>query len=136
MLGAMVAGTWAGLAMYAPQDAPWPSPAMIGWLALNLGLLMLCWSGIAMALGAVCRRSVAGATTGLLALATFLLDYVGRLWPPADRLAWLSPFRYFIPFDLVMGNPLPAENILVLWAIAMTGFTMAYFLYTQRDISH
>lgn len=109
---------------------------MIGLLALNLGLLMLCWSGIAMALGAVCRRSVAGATTGLLALATFLLDYVGRLWPPADRLAWLSPFRYFVPFDLVMGNPLPGENIMVLWAIAMTGFTMAYFLFTQRDISH
>jgi len=136
MLGAMMAGTWVGLALYAPPDATWPSPVMIGLLALNLGLLTLCWSGIAMALGAVCRRSVAGATTGLLALATFLLDYVGRLWPPADRFAWLSPFRYFIPFDLVMGNPLPAENILVLWAIAMTGFTMAYFLFTQRDISH
>jgi len=136
MLGAMTAGTWAGLALYAPQDAQWPSTAMIAWLALNLGLLMLCWAGIAMALGAACRRSVAGATTGLLALATFLLDYVGRLWLPADRFAWLSPFRYFIPFDLVMGTPLPAENILVLLAIAMTGFTMAYFLFTQRDISH
>jgi len=136
MLGAMMAGTWMGLVMYAPEDAHWPSAAMIGWLALNLGLLMLCWSGIAMALGAICRRSVASATTGLLALTTFLLDYVGRLWLPADRFAWLSPFRYFIPFDLVMGNPLPAENILVLWAIAMTGFTMAYFLFTQRDISH
>lgn len=136
MLAAMMAGTWVGLVMYAPPDAPWPSPTMIGWLALNLGLLMLCWSGIAMALGALCRRSVAGATTGLLALTTFLLDYVGRLWPPADRFAWLSPFRYFIPFDLVMGSPLPVENILVLWAIAMSGFTVAYFLFTQRDISH
>ena len=27
-------------------------------------------------------------------------------------------------------------SILVLWAIALTGFTMAYFLFTQRDISH
>ena len=136
MLGAMVAGTWVGLALYARPDATWPSPAMIGWLALNLGLLMLCWGGIAMGLGAVCRRSVAGAITGLLALATFLLDYVGRLWQPADRFAWLSPFRYFIPFDLVMGNPLPAENVLVLLAIALSGFTMAYLLFTQRDISH
>ena len=136
MLGAMMAGTWAGLALYAPEGASWPSPAMIGWLALNLGLLLLCWGGVAMALGAAYRRSVAGATTGLLALAAFILDYTGRLWRPAEQLAWLSPFRYFIPFDLVMGSPLPAENILVLWAIAMTGFTMAYFLFTQRDISH
>jgi ABC-2 type transport system permease protein len=136
MLAAMMAGTWAGLALYAPESAPWPSPAMIAWLTLNLGLLLLCWGGIAMALGAACRRSVASAITGLLALATFLLDYVGRLWPPADRLAWLSPFRYFVPFELVMGNPLPAENILVLCAIALSGFTLAYFFYTQRDISH
>ena len=136
MLAAMMAGTWAGLALYAPEGAAWPSPAMIGWLALNLGLLLLCWGGVAMALGAAYRRSVAGATTGLLALAAFILDYTGRLWPPAEPFAWLSPFRYFIPFDLVMGSPLPLENILVLWAIAMTGFTMAYLLFTQRDISH
>ncbi len=136
MLGTMVAGTWAGLFLYAPENAVWPSPAMVGWLTLNLGLLVLCWGGVAMALGAACRRSVAGATTGLLALAAFILDYVGRLWSPADQFAWLSPFRYFIPFDLVMGNPLPVENILVLSAIGLSGFTLAYFFYTQRDISH
>jgi hypothetical protein len=135
MLAFMMAGTWAGLVAHAPEDVQWPSPRLIGSLALNLGLLMLCWGGIAMALGSACRRSVASATTGLLALATLLLDYVGRLWPPADHLAWLSPFRYFIPFDLVMGDPLPAENILVLWAIAMSGFVLAYFFFSQRDIS-
>jgi len=136
MLALMVAGTWAGLAMLAPKNAQWPPPRMIGSLALNLGLLMLCWSGIAMAFGAACRRSVASATTGLLALTAMLLDLTGRMWPPAERFAWLSPFRYFIPFDLVMGTALPVENILVLWAIAMSGFTVAYFLFSQRDISH
>jgi hypothetical protein len=35
-----------------------------------------------------------------------------------------------------MGDPLPMENILVLWAIAMTGFIVAYFAFSQRDISH
>src|SRR5438034_10502754 len=136
MLTRMMAGTWAGLAMLAPEDVQWPSPRLIGSLALNLGLLMLCWSGIALAFGAACRRSVASATTGLLALAALLLDLAGRMWPPAARFAWLSPFRYFIPFDLVMGTALPVENLLVLWAIAMTGFTVAYFLFSQRDISH
>jgi hypothetical protein len=58
------------------------------------------------------------------------------LWPPANRVAWLSPFRYFIPFDIVMGTELPIENMIVLWAIAMTGFTVAYFLFSRRDISH
>jgi len=135
MMAFMVAGTYAGLAAHAPEDAVWPSPGMIGSLALNLGLLMLCWGGVALAFGSVCRRGVASATTGLLALAALLLDYLGRLWPPAEAIAWLSPFRYFIPFDLATGQPLPVENILVLWAIAMTGFVLAYFLFSQRDIS-
>ena len=135
MLALMVGGTWLGLLLLAPDDARWPPPAMIGSLALNLGLLMFCWGGVAMAFGAACRRSVASATTGLLALTTLLLDLTGRLWPPADWLAWISPFRYFIPFDLVMGTPLPVENVLVLWAIAMSGFTIAYALFSLRDIS-
>jgi len=89
-----------------------------------------------MAFGAACRRSVAGATTGLLALFTFLLELVRSLWPPAERFAWLSPFHYFVPFDVVMGRSLPMENLVVLWAIAMSGFTVAYFIFSQRDISH
>jgi ABC-2 type transport system permease protein len=136
MLALMIAGTWAGLAMLAPENAIWPSPRTLGSLALNLGLLMLCWGGVAMAFGAACRRTVASAITGLLALAALLLDLTGRLWPPADSFAWLSPFRYFIPFDIVMGTELPITNMIVLWAIAMTGFTMAYLLFSQRDISH
>jgi hypothetical protein len=136
MLAMMLAGTCIGLAIFAPKNVTWPSPRMLASLALNLGLLMLCWGGVAMAFGTACRRTVASSITGLLALVALLLDLTGRLWPPANSVAWLSPFRYFIPFDIVMGTELPIENILVLWAIAMTGFTVAYFLFSQRDISH
>jgi ABC-2 type transport system permease protein len=136
MLGIMLAGTWLGLATLAPETAEWPTVGKLGGLALNLGLLMFCWAGVAMGLGAAFRRSVASSVTGLLALASLLLDLIGRLWPPADKVAWLSPFRYFIPFDLVMGTALPVENILVLWAVGMTGITMAYLCFSQRDISH
>jgi ABC-2 type transport system permease protein len=137
MLIFMMAGTWAGLAALAPENAMWPSKRLIGSLALNLGLLLLSWSGIAMAVGAAARRrSVAGASVGLLALAMFLLDYVGRLWQPAGQIAWLSPFRYFNAFELIMGNPLPPKNVVVLLAIAITGFGAAYALFSRRDISH
>ncbi len=135
MLILMMIGTWIGLNTLAPDDAEWPAAKLIACLVLNLGMLMLCWSGIAMALGAAYRRGVANATTGLLALFTLLLDIVGEMWPPALRFSWLSPFHYLRPFDLIMGVSFPWENIVVLWAIAMTGFTLAYFLYSQRDIS-
>jgi ABC-2 type transport system permease protein len=132
----MVAGTWAGLQMFAPPGIRWPSAALIHSLAVNLGMLTLCWGGIAMAIGAgSSRRSMAGGASGLLALATFLLDYVARLWQPAEKIAWLSPFRYYNPFDLVTGNPLPLKNLIVLGAIAAAGFAAAYALFARRDIS-
>jgi ABC-2 type transport system permease protein len=135
MLLMLMAGIWAGLILFAPPHVPWPPSRQTGALALNLGMLLLAWSGVAMALGAACRRSVAAAVTSLLAFAALLLDVTQRLWTPLEPLAWLSPFRYFNAFELVMGDPLPMENLLVLGAIAMTGFTVAYYLISQRYIS-
>jgi ABC-2 type transport system permease protein len=136
LLAMMMGGTWAGLQMLAPKDVAWPASGLILSLAINLGLLMLCWGGVAMAIGSASRRrSVAGALAGLLALATFLMDYVARAWPPAESVAWLSPFRYYSPFELLMGSPLPARNLIVLAGIASTGFALAYILFSKRDIS-
>jgi len=137
ILALMQAGTWMGLYTLAPPRAEWPTRHLMLLLVLNLGLLMLCWSGVALAIGSAARRrGVAGAIAGFLALAMFLLDYVGRMWHPAERVAWLSPFRYYTPFELVMGDPLPGKNIVVLAAIAVAGYVIAYVLFSRRDISH
>ena len=135
MLLMIMAGTWAGLALFAPPDASVAAGAPDRLAGSGSGMLLLCWSGVAMAFGAACRRGVARPATSLLAFAALLLDYAQKLWPALECVGWLSPFRYFTPFELVMGDPLPVENLLVLWAIALTGFTLAYFLISQRDIS-
>jgi len=134
MLFMIMAGTWAGLTLFAPPGDPGPPARQTASLAANLGMLLLCWSGVAMALGAGCRRGLAGAASGLLAFAMLILDYAQKLWPPLECIGWLSPFRYFNPYELVAGNPLPVEDLLVLWAIAMTGFSLAYFIISERDI--
>jgi ABC-2 type transport system permease protein len=137
LLGMMMLGTFAGLNTLAPRDATWPATHVIRSLAINSFLLMLCWSGVAMAIASRARRrSVAGALAGVLALVMFLLDYVGRLWKPAESIAWLSPFRYYNPFDLVMGRPLPAKHVFVLAGVAIAGYAVAFVLYSRRDISH
>lgn len=137
LLGVMRLGTWIGLTTLAPKNIEWPSNTLIASLAENLAMLMLCWGGVALAIGAGARRrSAAGAITGLLALGTFLLDYAGRLWKPAESIAWMSPFRYYSPFDLVMGTPLPVRHLVVLGGIAVAGFVVAYVLFGRRDIAH
>lgn len=135
MLLLIMAGTWTGLAIFAPPGVPWPSAHQTATLALSLGMLVVAWSGVAMAFGAAYRRGVASAVTSLLAFAALLLDWAHRLWPALDRIAWLSPFSYFQPYELVAGDPLRPENLLVLWAIAMTGYIVAYFKISVRDIS-
>lgn len=135
MLFFTMAGTWIGLKLFTPPGAN-PDPWLVSFrLAVNLGMLLLCWSGVAIAFGASCRRGVAAAVTSLLAFGTLLLDYAQKLWPPLEVIGWISPFAYSTPFELVMGDPLQPENILVLWAIAMTGYTLGYFFISQRDIS-
>lgn len=137
LLAMMALGTWVGLSNFAGNRAAWPSVRLVASMAINLGFLMLCWAAIAMAIGCACRRrGSAGAIAGLLALTAYLTDYIGRAWKPADTVAWLSPFRYYTPFQLVMGSALPAKNLYVLGGIAAAGFALAYLLYSRRDISH
>jgi len=136
LLGMMALGTWLGLSRFAAKNAAWPSVKLVGSLAINLGFLMLCWAAIAMAIGCACRRrGSAGAIAGLLALTAYLTDYVGRAWKPADSIAWLSPFRYYTPFQFVMGGDVPAKSLYVLGGVSMAAFAIAYLLYSRRDIS-
>lgn len=137
VVGMMMIGTWAGLNLLATRQAPWPSLNLILSLAVNLAVLMMSWNAIAMAIGAAARRrGVAGGVAGLLALAMFLLDYVARAWAPAERVAWLSPFRYYSPVELLMGGDLSAKNLGVLSFIVVSGFALAYVLFSRRDITH
>jgi ABC-2 type transport system permease protein len=133
----MVAGTWVGLKLLAPKGVAWPAPDLVFKLAANLALLLVCWLGIALAISSLSiRRSAAGTVAGLIALAAFLLDYLGRAWQPLQSVAWLSPFRYYSPFDMLMGNSVPEKNPLVLAGIAILGFMLAYIFFLRRDITH
>ena len=135
VLGLMMLGTWSGLYWLAPEEVPWPPRRLITSLAVNLGALILCWGGVALAVSSLSRRrSVAGALTGILALALYLLDYIARVWRPAESVAWLSPFRYYNPLNLILGLEVATRHLWVLFGIACAGFALAYLLFSRRDI--
>jgi ABC-type transport system involved in multi-copper enzyme maturation permease subunit len=135
MLLMIAGGTWAGLMLFAPPQVPWPPIRLTAELSLCLGMLVLCWSGVAMAFGAGCRRGVAASITSLVAFAAMILDWAHRLWPPLGVIARLSPFYYFQPYGLVAGDPLRVDHVLVLLAITLTGYVAAYVVISRRDIS-
>ena len=135
VIALMLAGTAAGASWIAPENAVRPKPFLILSLAVNLWALALAWGGIALAAASASRRrSACASAVGLVALALFLLDYLGRLWRPAAEVARLSPFRYFSGLDLVAGKPLPASHLAVLAGIAIAAAAVAFVIYARRDV--
>jgi beta-exotoxin I transport system permease protein len=135
VLGVMAAGTWVGLTCCTPADVPRPSARTIASLAVSLGTVMTCWAGVALAAAAFARRRApVGGVVGVAALGAYLLDYLGRAWDPARRLSALSPFHYFEPTSLVMGEPLRLYNVMVLAGIGIVGTAIAYAAFSRRDI--
>ena len=133
--GAMAAGTWAGLMLFAPAGVPWPRPGRILSLSVNLSALVMCWGGIALAFAAGARRrAVAGTAAGLAAFALFLLDLVGRTWAPASGVARLSPFHYFNPLRVVAGQGWVVSDTAALLAFGSVGVLISLFLYLRRDL--
>lgn len=136
VLTAMMTATWVGLHAFGPQDVARPPAARILSLAFNLGLLMFAWSGVTVAIGSASRRrGAAGAIAGLLALTAFLVDFAARIWGPAKAIAWLSPFHYNNPIEMIAGLPVEPGNLLVLAGIATAGFSLAFVLFSRRDLS-
>lgn len=131
----ILAGTWAGLALFARAAPQWPSPPMLLSLAASLWMLMFCWGGVGLAFGAASRRrAVAGAGAGFLAVTLYLLDVVSRVWKPGRGLGRLSPFHYFNPLELIAGRGFDAKDIAVLAAVGAFGIAVAYIVYARRDL--
>jgi len=131
----MLAGTWLGLAAFAPRSAPRPEIGSLLGVAVNLEFEAIAWGAVALAFGAFSNhRAKAGGFAGLLAFATFLLDYVGRVWDPLRDVARLSPFRYFSPFAIIAGEPVSGTNIAILGALFVTGCGVAFVVYGRRDL--
>jgi hypothetical protein len=135
MLASMAGGTWVGLACCVPADAPPVSVALIASLAGGLASIMACWAGVALAVASSSRRrAAASALAGVAALAAYLLDYLGRAWEPAAPTSVVSPFHYFDPMAAIGGQPISGRNVGVLVAIAAAGATIAYGVFSRRDI--
>jgi ABC-2 type transport system permease protein len=135
VLLAMIAGTAAGLRWLAPPGAELPAPRLIAALAMNLWALLIGVGGWALAVAAAARRrSVAGTIAGVAVLVLFLVDYLARAWKPADAVAWLSPFHYFRPLELLMGRPLALSHVGILLGAGAAGMILAALVFVRRDL--
>jgi ABC-2 type transport system permease protein len=132
---AMLGASHLALAWLTPAGAAPPPPGGLPALALGLWSLAGCWGGLALAAGSLSRRrSVPLGVLGLTALVLYLADYIGRLWSPAEHVAWLSPFRYFKPTEIIRLGRVETGDLAVLWGLAAAGIGVAYVIFRRRDV--
>jgi ABC-2 type transport system permease protein len=135
LLGAMMLGTWVGLYWLVPGDLVRTTFRVVPGLSMNLGALLLCWGGIALAVASNAhRRSVAGSATALLATACYMTDLIAQVWQPLRPVAKYSPFHYYSPLDLITGSSDAARHALVLVCVSVAGFALAYLNFRRRDL--
>ncbi len=132
---AMGAGTAAGVRWMLRSDLPAPDPATIAAIMVNLWALLIAWGGIAMAVASVVRRR--GQAVGLVAaaaLVTVLIDYLARAWTTIRQVAWVSPFHFYSPLEIVTGAPLSTASVATLLAIGAVGATTAFVVFGRKDL--
>lgn len=131
----MRTGTWVGLEWVAPAEAKTAALRTSGLLAWNLAVVTFCWGTVGLAVASFARRrGAAGAITGVLALSTYLLDYVARIWSPAQWTGRFSPFRYYSALDIVVSGRIPPWSIVVLLVTSAAAAAIAYAGYRYRDL--
>ncbi len=135
LLAAMALGTSIGLYWLAPVTLIGPTFKLVRSLIPNLAALMFCWGGLTLAFSSFARRrAVPGAIAGLLALTSYLFDYVARLWSPAAKIAWIFPFNYYSGFNIISSSGIPWRDIAVLIGFGLFGLGVAYFQFSRRDL--
>jgi ABC-2 type transport system permease protein len=133
-LAAIVTAAWIGTAIglrLRPVDL---GARAFGSIAVGAWLLFAAFGGVGLLIGATRRdggQAVAW-TTAVLA-ASFVLDYLARLWTPIARLRPLSLFRYYDPQAILASGLTPTATI-VLAATLILSLTGSIIIVGQRDL--
>jgi hypothetical protein len=135
LLGAMMLGTWAGLRWLVTSDLSHQTLTVVPQLAMNLGILLLSWGGLALCLAAIARRrSIAAANAALLAMASYMIDLISQVWKPLQPAARYCLFHYYNSMNLITGSKQVTHDMLILACVAAICFALSYLFFQFRDL--
>jgi len=104
-------------------------------LALNFFLLQAAWYGLTLAFSVLTREAGRVATAGfLLALVSYLVNVIAKLWKTAGSLLPYSLNTYFSPQDIFLDNNLKTGAVLILAGVILASTAFAIQRFQQRDI--
>ncbi len=126
------AGTYLGEQVYRLHVLGASSLAAV---AGNYFLLQCAWYGITLALSVAGREGGRVATTAfILALVSYLIQVIGKLWQSASFLLPYSVHTYYSPQAVLVDHFLSVKSVMVLAALSTAGISLAAWQFRKRDI--
>jgi hypothetical protein len=103
-------------------------------VAAGAWLLFAAWGGVGLLISATRRDGgqAIGWSTALIA-ASFVLEYIARLWPAISALRPLSLFRYF-EVQAILASGLSTTSILVFGLTMIAGVLLSIVAVRRRDL--
>jgi ABC-2 type transport system permease protein len=102
---------------------------------IDLAAITICVYALAALICQFCAPRLATAGAGVVILALFLVNSLGRSIDFFQRWQWISPFHYFDQSQpLPPGGPFDVRAVEVLFAIAAVAAVAAMFAFANRDV--
>jgi ABC-type transport system involved in multi-copper enzyme maturation permease subunit len=111
------------------------APGNLFRLVVNFFLLQSAWLGITLLLSVFGRERgrVAGAAF-FLALISYLVQVIGRLWPAAAFLLPFSLYTYYSPPALLVESRPVGKSLVILFSAIAVSLGSAAWRFQRRDI--
>lgn len=120
---------------FAESATPVPL-ARLSLVLLNLFCLGAAVGSIAWLISALSdRRGKAIGVVFAIVLASFLLNFLGQFWAPAEKVMFLGVLNYYRPMEIIRSGVFPGKDTLVLISVAAAVWTLGGIVFARRDIT-
>ncbi len=104
-------------------------------VTINLYVVYVAVGGIAFLVSALSdRRGRAMAFVFGILLASFLLNFVGQFWEPANKIAFLGVLEYYQPAKILQGEAFPIRDLVVLLLVGGSTWLLGGEVVARRSI--
>lgn len=112
-----------------------PDTGRVLLAVLNLGAVYAAVGAFTLCVAAASDRRgrAVGIAVGFV-LASFLLQFLGQFWTPAERLAFASFTHYYRPAQVMLDGRLPTGDVLVLLAAAAVLWAIGLAVWRRRSV--
>lgn len=133
VLAAAVLGNYLGHLLVPPEARPELTHSLS--VALNFYGIYLAVGAITLFMSALSdRRGRAVAAILTFVFASFLWNFLGQYWEPADTYAFLSLLNYYKPAPILRDGAVPLTDMAVLLSVATVFWVAGCITFVRRDV--